>query len=104
MSPDSQRARHKNLRWLILLALNYAQPVGANKTIIVSTLGPVMLDLSHLEIHQNLTYLVKHGLITVLSPDSPQAQWVYKLTRLGVDVVEYNIGCEPGIARPDKED
>lgn len=26
--------------------------------------------------------------------------WAAELTRYGVDIVEYTIGCEPGIARP----
>ena len=28
--------------------------------------------------------------------------WFADLTRLGVDLAEYTIDCQPGIARPDK--
>jgi len=30
------------------------------------------------------------------------APWTAELTRHGVDVVEYTVECEPGIARPKK--
>ena len=32
----------------------------------------------------------------------PAGMWFADLTRLGVDLAEYTIDCQPGIARPDK--
>ena len=34
--------------------------------------------------------------------ETPQGRWFADLTRIGVDLAEYTIPCEPGIARPEK--
>lgn len=100
MMPDIQKARRENLRWIVLLALNSARPLGASEQIIYSAVQPVVPDITQLELRRELDYLDERKLIEVSEKDSPA--WFAKLTRHGVDVVEYTQPCEAGIARPKK--
>jgi hypothetical protein len=101
MNPDLDKARRENLRWLILLALNSAQPVGASEMVVFSAITPMMPDLTQLELRRSMDYLAERDLITITGRET-QPQWFCKLDRYGMDVVEYTLPCEPGIARPNK--
>lgn len=57
-------------------------------------------DATALELHQQLEYLSDRRLIDLTK--QPTGMWFADLTRLGVDLAEYTIDCQPGIARPDK--
>jgi hypothetical protein len=97
---DVERANRENIRWLILLTLNSARPVGARESLILATLRAVPAPLTEHELRRELDYLEERGLVHILGRDSPQ--WSAQLTREGVDVVEYTVPCEPGVARPQK--
>ena len=101
MTPDMEKARRENLRWLILLALNSAQPIGASESVLLSAVHPVTPDVTQLELRRALDYLEERQLVTVKGRTT-QPQWFAKLARYGIDVVEYTVDCEPGIARPAK--
>lgn len=101
MSIDLEKARRENIRWLILLALNSARPIGASETIIMSAIQPLVPDITALELRRNLDYLEERKLISITGRTS-QPQWFCKLDRYGIDVVEYTVDCDPGIARPAK--
>lgn len=97
---DMEKARREELRWLILQALNAAQPVGAAETIVKNAIESVVLDVTVLEIRTQLDYLAERGLVTITHRDSPV--WYAKANRHGIDIVEYTVECLPGIARPKK--
>lgn len=97
---DIAKARRENLRWVILLALNSARPIGTTEQIVFSAVAPVVPDVTQLELRRELDYLDERELIEVTERHTPA--WYCKLTRHGVDVVEYTLPCDPGIARPAK--
>lgn len=97
---DMQKARREMARWIILLTLDKARPCGAMEPTVLYVLQQVHAGTSQLEMRKELQYLHDRGLI-ILEKNNP-AQWCAKLTRYGVDVVEYTVDCEPGIARPEK--
>jgi hypothetical protein len=97
---DIEKARREELRWLILQALNAAQPVGAAETIVKNAVESVILDVTVLEIRNQLDYLAERDLVTVSRRDTPV--WFAKINRHGMDIVEYTVPCHPGIARPAK--
>lgn len=68
---------------------------------VLSAITPMLPDLTPLELRRNLDYLAERNLVTITGRDS-QPQWFCKLDRYGIDVVEYTVACEPGIARPAK--
>ena len=100
MQIDHSKVRRESLRWLILLTLNNARPMGAQEGPILSVAQSVYPDATQLEVRRELDYL--HGRELVQLVKSPSGLWHAELSRHGVDVAEYTVDCEPGIARPAK--
>jgi hypothetical protein len=98
---DLEKARRESLRWLVLQALNSAQPFGASEQLLHTAIAPLMPDLTQLELRRNLDYLAERELINISGRET-QPQWFCKLDRFGIDVVEYTVNCDAGIARPKK--
>ncbi len=98
--PDMERARREHLRWLIILTLNNARPIGAAERLILSVAHADYPDATLTELRRELDYLDERELVDITK--TPDGRWSAKLTRYGVDVAEYTIDCEPGIARPAK--
>jgi hypothetical protein len=99
-APDLARIRREALRWLVLLTLNNARPLGCAEGPILSVAQTQYPDASPLEMRRELDYLHDRKLVQVVK--HPSGQWHAELTREGVDVAEYTVECEPGIARPAK--
>ncbi len=97
---DIAKSRRENLRWMILLALNSARPVGTSEQIVFSAVVPVVPDLTQFELRCELDYLDERKLVELTKRHT--SAWYCKLTRHGMDVAEYTLPCEPGIARPAK--
>ena len=97
---DTARARREALRWLILLTLNNARPIGAFEGPVLSVAQSEYPDATPLELRRELDYLYDRHLVTL--DKQPSGRWHAELTRIGVDLAEYTIPCEPGIARPAK--
>lgn len=97
---DQAKARREHLRWLILLTLNNARPIGAFEGPILSVAQSEYPDATALELRRELDYLHDRQLVAI--ERKPDGRWFAELTRYGVDVAEYTVACEPGIARPEK--
>lgn len=97
---DPEKARRENLRWYILLTLNSARPLGTSEAVILSTVQGIIPDCTHRELRNELDYLQHRSLVEIR--DQRGACWHADLTRTGIDLVEYTVPCEPGIARPEK--
>ena len=95
-----EKARRENLRWAILLTLNSARPIGTSEAVILSTVRAIIPDCTTRELRNELKYLECRQLLILKGINSPC--WHAELTRIGVDVVEYTVDCDPGIARPEK--
>ncbi|MEZ7895981.1 MAG: cytoplasmic protein [Thauera sp.] len=97
---DQAKARREHLRWLILLTLNNARPIGAFEGPILSVAQSEYPDATAHELRRELDYLHDRKLVGI--ERRPDGRWFAELTRYGVDVAEYTVACEPGIARPEK--
>jgi len=84
----------------LLLALNNARPEELVEEIIQSTMRSIYPDATAIEVRRELEYLAGRDLVQIRK--EPSGRWWGKLTRHGVDIAEYTIACEPGIARPEK--
>ncbi len=100
MIPDLDRAKREELRWLILLTLYQAQEVGLSESIVLNSVTPCVPDVTQIEIRKGMDYLEERKLITI--EDRHRPVWFAKINRYGVDIVEYTLPVEPGIARPRK--
>ena len=97
---DMEKARRETLRWQIMQSLDTARPLGASETVLLAAIKDATPGLTMLELRRELAYLEDRKLLTIDSKARPV--WHCALTRYGVDVVEYTVECEPGIARPEK--
>lgn len=97
---DMNKVRREQLRWILLLALNYGRPNSVTEALIAATARELISDVTPLEVRRELDYLETRCLVSVKR--EPSGQWLAELTRMGVDVVEYTVECDPGIARPVK--
>lgn len=100
MNIDSAKVRREGLRWLILLALNNARPIGAHESVVLSAAHAIYPDATPLELRREIDYLADRDLVKIRK--DPSGPWFADLTRFGTDVAEYTIDCEPGIGRPAK--
>lgn len=96
--PDLERAMREEARWRILRGLDAGRPYNVAETILLRLLSDISLPATAHSVRRELDYLEERGLIDVLDRDS--SVWSARLTRSGVDVVEYTVSCEAGIARP----
>lgn len=97
---DLEKQQREQMRWLILVTLNAARPIGANENLVLQAINDVPLHITQRDLRRELDYLEERGLVHLTQRDGPV--WFAKLTRDGVDVAEYNVPVEPGIARPGK--
>lgn len=93
-----QRVRREQTRWYLLLALNVSRPAGATSAVLLSIIHANYPDATESEIRRELDYLGARKLIDI--DKRPDGRWHSDLNRLGVDLVECTVACEPGIARP----
>jgi hypothetical protein len=97
---QAEKNRREVLRWRILRTLNIGRPYPVAEDVLYQTVaGPDMPVTGH-DVRRELDYLRVRELLTLSGQGSPQ--WSAKLTRAGVDVAEYAVACQPGIARPVK--
>ncbi|HEU0283262.1 MAG TPA: hypothetical protein VFQ99_05720 [Gallionella sp.] len=97
---DQHKVRRESMRWLIILTLNNARPIGAYEELVLATIQAMYLDATTLEVRRELDYLADRSLVELRK--EPAGRWFADLTRLGVDLAEYTVECDPGIARPEK--
>lgn len=100
MSIDQAKIRREALRWLTILTLNHARPSGIYEGPILHVAQSEYPDATPLELRRELDYLFDRGILGLRK--EPSGRWHAELTRLGVDIAEYTVDCEPGIARPAK--
>lgn len=98
-NPDLvKKERRERMRWFILRTLDVARPQGCYLPTILDAVHTVYRDATELEVQRELDYLADRKLI-LLQIDATE-QWFAELDRCGVDVVEYSVPVQPGIARP----
>lgn len=100
MTPDLNKARREGMRWYVLLTLNNGRPVAAHEAVILNVVQAVYPDATPIEVRRELQYLEERHLVSVNR--APSGPWSVELTRHGIDIAEYTVDCQPGIARPIK--
>lgn len=98
MNIDPDKVRRESLRWYLILALYNAQPEELCEEVIQTTMRSIYPDASPIEVRKQLDYLEGRELVKLRK--EPSGRWWGDLTRHGIDMAEYTIECEPGIARP----
>ena len=98
---DAAKLRREFIRWILLVSLNNARASGgASETLLLQVAQGEYGDATPMEIRAELDYLAERGLLKL--DKRPDGHWVADIGRYGIDVVEYTVECDPGIARPKK--
>ena len=96
----NEKARREGMRWHIINTLNKARPYTSSEVFLLDVMRGIYPDATALELRQQLDYLKDRRLVELVK--QPSGMWFADLNRLGVDIAEYSIDCEAGIARPPK--
>lgn len=97
---QADRSRREFIRWILLLAANINLPTHSTLRFLHQVVQGEYPDATELEVRRALDYLESRDLVKIMT--SPVGHVTADLTRYGIDVAEYTIDCEPGIARPSK--
>ena len=95
-----EQARREGMRWKIINTLNKARPHTTSELFLLDVMRGIYHQATALELRQHLEYLSDRKLVELVK--QPNGRWYADLSRLGVDIAEYTIDCQPGIARPAK--
>lgn len=97
---DMDKARREMIRWHILVAINSGSPYPVAEPLILAAIQAIPVECTALELRRQLDYLADRDLVMLARREG--TPWAAELTRHGVDLVEYTVECDPGIARPKK--
>ncbi|MDD4930506.1 MAG: hypothetical protein PHP85_14715 [Gallionella sp.] len=98
---DLEKSQRGVARWTILRALDAGRPHPVNEDTLLRVLHDIEIPYSMNQLRRDLDYLECCTLVEVSGrKDSPL--WMAKLSRHGIDVVEYTVACDAGISRPPK--
>lgn len=92
------KVRREQIRWFLLVAANVSRPAGIYTEAMLPIVQATYPDATHREVRVQLDYLEERELVKITR--DALDRWFVELTRFGIDVVEYTIPVEPGIARP----
>jgi hypothetical protein len=99
----SEKLEREDLRWRILLCLQYSGIKLMREMYIWRTLNDLEFFPSVEDLRQELHYLEQKKLIVNVKKQlSLSVEWMSQLTAEGTDFVEYATGDITGIARPPK--
>ena len=96
----NEKARREGMRWHLINTLNKARPYTSSEAYLLDVMRGIYPDVTALELRQQLEYLQDRRLLDLTK--QPSGMWFADLNRLGVDIAEYTIDCQAGIARPEK--
>ena len=96
----NEKARREGMRWHLINTLNKARPYTSSEVFLLDVMRGIYPDATAMELRQQLDYLKDRRLLVLTK--QPSGMWFADLNRLGVDIAEYTIECEAGIARPPK--
>jgi len=97
-----QAARHRRefVRWVVIMAANIARPAKSTLRMLLGVVQGEYPDATEMEVRRELDYLESRELLELIT--DPLGGVLVDLTRHGIDVAEYTVTVEPGIARPPK--
>lgn len=95
-----EKNQREVLRWRILQTLDVGHPYPVREDTLLATVGGPDMPITNTDVRREVAYLEKRDLVSIsgrgLGP------WMMELTRYGLDVAQYAVECQAGIARPEK--
>ena len=97
---QSAKTRSEFMRWILLLAMNINRPTHSTLRFLLQVVRGEYADATEMQVRRELDYLDSRGIAKVFTDTLGQVS--ANLTRHGIDLAEYTVTVEPGIARPPK--
>ena len=97
---DHVKVRREAMRWNLINTLDKARPHTSHEQFLLEIMRAIYPDVTAHEVRRELDYLSDRKLVDLNK--TPAGAWFADLTRIGVDIAEYTVDCDPGIARPTK--
>lgn len=97
---QSAKTRSEFMRWILLLAMNINRPTHSTLRFLLQVVRGEYADATEMQVRRELDYLDSRGIAKVFTDTLGQVS--ANLTRHGIDLTEYTVPVEPGIARPPK--
>ena len=97
---QSAKTRSEFMRWILLLARNINRPTHSTLRFLLQVVRGEYADATEMQVRRELDYLDSRGIAKVFTDTLGQVS--ANLTRHGIDLAEYTVPVEPGIARPPK--
>ena len=97
---ELEQSERETARWVTLHALYHGAGYPVAERLVLSVLEAVPIQASAGDVRAHLSYVASAGLASIEYLSN--GTWVARITRAGMDVVEYNAECPVGIARPKK--
>ena len=97
LAATQERKRREHIRWMSLQHVDAARPQQMADAALLPLIQAVYSDAGARELRRELDYLMVCGLLTITEDHEA---WRLKLTREGIDLVQYTTPCPPGIGRP----
>lgn len=97
---QAAKERSEFMRWILLLAMNINRPTHSTLRFLLQVVRGEYADATEMQVRRELDYLESRELAKVFTDTLGQVS--ADLTRHGIDIAEYTIPVEPGIARPPK--
>ena len=97
---DHVKVRRESMRWNLINTLDKARPHTSSEQFLLDVMRAIYPDATALELRRELDYLADRSLVELKK--EPGGRWFADVTRDGVDIAEYTVDCQPGIARPVK--
>jgi hypothetical protein len=96
----AERDQREMVRWILLLAANINRPIKSTLGFLVKVIKSEYLGVTEVQVRRELDYLQSRDLLHIFTDQLGQVS--VDLTRFGIDIAEYTVAVEPGIARPPK--
>lgn len=97
---DHAKIRRESMRWNLINTLNKFRPYTTAEQRLTEVMQAIYPDATMHEVRRELDYLADRKLVDLKK--EPSGTWFADLSRYGVDIAEYTVDCDPGIARPVK--
>ncbi|MBH03989.1 MAG: hypothetical protein CMP08_07680 [Xanthomonadales bacterium] len=95
-----EKIQRENMRWRILQTAEVSHPWPVREDLLLSTVAGPDMPITSTDLRREVAYLERRELVTV--KNRGLGPYLVELTRYGLDLAQYTIDCQPGIARPEK--
>lgn len=97
LSKFTEAARRRNIRYRILAVADTARDTGVDEPLMIQVLNDLEFDVTIAELRKEAAFVEGKKFLTISKENGVQ---YYKITSLGVELIEGDIECPKSINHP----